>query len=153
EDIDLRLFFHQWHAGLAVTERPQNPGAEAVPSLQFFDRQGTAVHKIFVREASDRAAWQRVVAQWSDPATAVSFEPPAAPEAKAPASVDEAAFGEAWAGMTDTHQFFSLLRRFGVQRQQGFRIVEGRFTRRVENNAVREMLMEAAFEGTPIMVF
>eukprot|EP01036_Dinobryon_divergens_P041078 gene41078-54419_t len=42
---------------------------------------------------------------------------------------------------------------FGLERQQGFRLVEGRYTQRVEKGAVREMLMEAAFDGTPIMVF
>lgn len=153
EDIDLRLFFHQWHAGLAVTERPQNPDVETLPSLQFFDRHGTAVHKIFVRELSDRDAWRRVIAQWSDPAAGVRFEPAAAASAKVAASVDSQAFADAWGAMTDTHQFFPLLRQFGVERRQGFRLVEGRYTRRVDRNALRETLMEAAFEGTPIMVF
>jgi putative hemin transport protein len=154
EDIDLRLFFHQWHAGLAVTERPQNPGTEAPPpSLQFFDKHGTAVHKIFVREQSDHEAWKRVVAQWSDPSASVAFEAAVAAGAKAPVPVDTVAFSEAWGAMTDTHQFFPLLRQFGVERRQGFRLVEGRYTRRVDRNALRETLMEAAFEGTPIMVF
>lgn len=153
EDIDLRLFFHQWHAGLAVTERPQNPETEALPSLQFFDRHGTAVHKIFVREASDREAWKRVIAQWSDPSAAVAFESAAAASTRAPVAVDSSAFADAWSAMTDTHQFFPLLRQFGVERRQGFRLVEGRYTRRVDLNAPREALMEAAFEGTPIMVF
>lgn len=153
EDIDLRLFFHQWHAGLAVTELPQNPGQEALPSLQFFDRHGTAVHKIFVREASDRAAWQAVVARWSDPAAHVGFEPAPAPEAKALARIDAAAFTDAWSAMTDTHQFFPLLRQFGVDRRQAFRLVEGRYARRVDLTAVRDTLHGAAFDGTPIMVF
>lgn len=153
EDIDLRLFFHQWHAGLAVTERPQNPETEALPSLQFFDKHGTAVHKIFVREASDREAWKRVIAQWSDPLAGVNFEAIVAASARAPVAVDSAAFADAWSAMTDTHQFFPLLRQFGVERRQGFRLVEGRYTRRVDRNAPRETLMEAAFDGTPIMVF
>lgn len=153
EEIDLRLFFHQWHAGLAVTERPQNPETEALPSLQFFDKHGTAVHKIFVREASDREAWKRVIAQWSDPLAGVNFEAIVAASARAPVAVDSAAFADAWSAMTDTHQFFPLLRQFGVERRQGFRVVEGRYTRRVDRNALRETLMEAAFDGTPIMVF
>ncbi|QRR35406.1 hemin-degrading factor [Hydrogenophaga sp. YM1] len=153
EDIDLRLFFHQWHAGLAVTEWTQNPGSEALPSLQFFDRHGTAVHKIFLRETSDRAAWRRVVEQWQDPAATPAFEAPASPATETPARVDAKAFSEAWGAMTDTHQFFPLLRQFGVERRQGFRLVEGRYTRRVERGAVRETLTDAAFNGTPIMVF
>lgn len=153
EAIDLRLFFHQWHAGLAVTERPQAPGAEALPSLQFFDRHGTAVHKVFAREQTDRAAWQRVVSAWSDPGASVAFEAAPAAEVKPAAVVDAARFADAWGAMTDTHQFFPLLRQFGVERRQGFRLVEGRYTRRVDRSALRETLMEAAFDGTPIMVF
>ena len=67
--------------------------------------------------------------------------------------MDATAFAAAWGAMTDTHQFFPLLKQFGLERQQGFRLVEGRYTHRVEKAAVRELLMEAAFDGTPIMVF
>lgn len=157
EAIDLRLFFQQWHAGLAVIEQPRNPGPDPLPSLQFFDRHGTAVHKIFAREHSQQDAWRALVAQWSDPGAAVDFDPAsttsAATATPVDPPVDAQAFGEAWDAMTDTHQFFALLRRFGVDRQQGFRLVEGRHTRRVERNAVRDTLVEAAFDGTPIMVF
>jgi len=154
EDIDLRLFFNQWHAGLAVTERPKSHSGPVQPSLQFYDRHGTAVHKIFVREQTDVAAWQQVIARFAEADRAVEFQPPAAAKSPAPApAVDTAAFLSAWGAMTDTHQFFPLLRQFGLERQQGFRLVEGRYTHRVEKGAVRELLVEAAFDGTPIMVF
>ncbi|MCU0931059.1 MAG: hemin-degrading factor [Serpentinimonas sp.] len=158
-DIDLRLFFGQWHAGMAVTELPTQghaagqPDAEILPSLQFFDRNGTAVHKIFPREGTHRAVWKQVVAQWSDPLGVCSFVAPGAPVVAAPVAVDSVAFAQAWGNMTDTHQFFPLLKQFGVERLQGFRLVEGRYTRRVPLNAVRDTLVEAAFDDTPIMVF
>ena len=60
KEIDLRLFFKQWHAGLAVTERNPDADKPASSSLQFFDRYGVAVHKIFLRDNSDRAAWDAV---------------------------------------------------------------------------------------------
>ncbi|WP_066272992.1 hemin-degrading factor [Hydrogenophaga palleronii] len=155
EQIDLRLFFHQWHAGFAVSEALKNTPGMAPPSLQFFDRHGVAVHKIFVREQTDLAAWQRVIAAH----TASDDTPDAvfvAREAAAPPVqplVDANAFAAAWGAMTDTHEFFSLLKRFGLERQQAFRLVEGRYTHRVEHTAVRGLLLEAAFDGTPIMVF
>ncbi|MCW5654760.1 ChuX/HutX family heme-like substrate-binding protein [Hydrogenophaga sp.] len=156
EDIDLRLFFNQWHAGFAVFEALKSqPGEEAPPSLQFFDRHGAAVHKIFVREQTDLAAWRQVVARFEEPARETVFEPPEAVRAPAPVAqdVDAEAFAAAWEAMTDTHQFFGLLKRFGLERQQGFRLVEGRYAHRVVNAAVRELLVEAAFDGTPVMVF
>jgi len=155
KEIDLRVFFKQWHAGMAVTELHPDADKPASSSLQFFDRHGVAVHKIFLREGSDRAAWQAVLAQWQDPqAAAPVFEPPVAAEPKgAEPAVDAAAFAQAWAEMSDVHQFFPILREFGVERQHGLRLVEGRFTRRVAPGSVRQMLMEAAFDNTPIMAF
>ena len=55
--------------------------------------------------------------------------------------------------MQDTHEFFGLLRKFGVERQQSFRVAEGRFTRRAPAAVARHLLQEAAFDGAPIMVF
>ncbi len=52
-DIDLRLFLGRWHVGFAVTL--QKPGG-SLRGFQFFDRHGTAVHKIYLREESDEAA-------------------------------------------------------------------------------------------------
>lgn len=156
EDIDLRLFFGQWHAGFVVRETVANSG-RVQTSLQFYDRHGLALHKIYPREATDAASWAQVIERnLSVEMAPVAFDPPAlapTPIREAPSSLDEDAFAQAWGAMTDTHQFFGLLRQFGLDRQQALRTVEGRFTRRVERPAVREMLMEAAFEGLPIMCF
>ena len=53
-DIDLRLFMAHWHFGFAVNENERK-------SLQFFDRDGTAVHKIYLTEKSDQAAYAALV--------------------------------------------------------------------------------------------
>ncbi len=154
EDIDLRLFFAQWHAGFAVAEGLKSQPGMGTPSLQFFDRHGLAVHKIYVREKTDLGAWQRVIDRFTDAAQAREFVARAQPVAAAPPpEPDVSTFHGAWAEMTDTHQFFGLLRRFGLERQHSFRLAEGRFTQRVEKGAVRALLLEAAFDGTPIMVF
>lgn len=48
--IDLRIFYRNWAAGFAVYE----PTAHGVmKSLQFFDAQGDAVHKVYLRKHSD----------------------------------------------------------------------------------------------------
>jgi len=149
-DIDLRLFFKQWQIAFAVTE-----GAKQ--SLQFFDAQGVAIHKIFCRETTDTAAFASVVARFADDARTpddYSFQPPTPkPAPRADNTVDASGLLTAWAAMQDTHEFFDLLKRFDVERQQSFRLAEGRFTRRVASNAVRAVLHTAAASGTPIMVF
>lgn len=148
EEIDLRLFFNHWHAGFAVTE-----GAST--SLQFFDKHGLAVHKVFAREATDRDALQALIGAHADHGgQPVAFEPPAAKASPRPdGAIDATALSGAWAEMKDTHEFFGLLKKFDVERQQSFRLTEGAFTRRASKSAVRDLLHEAAFDGTPIMVF
>ncbi|MBN8753455.1 MULTISPECIES: hemin-degrading factor [Variovorax] len=154
EAIDLRLFFSRWHAGFAVSEAAANAGVPPSLSLQFFDAQGVAVHKIFARDATDRDAFQSVVASFTAPDEPVAFVPA---EAKAApledSAIDVGGLSDAWRAMQDTHEFFGLLNKFKVERQQSFRLTEGEFTQRAEPSAVRELLQEASFDGTPIMVF
>lgn len=153
EDIDLRLFFSQWHAGFAVSELAPGGTAPSL-SLQFFGPHGGAVHKVFLREASDRAAFQAVAERFADPALAPVFTP-AVPKAapRDDAAIDAPGFLAAWRAMQDTHEFFGLLKNFEVERQQGLRLAEGEFTHRAGREAVRALLHEASFDGTPIMVF
>jgi len=147
DDIDLRLFFSQWHAGLAVTE-----GASM--SLQFFNAHGVAVHKVFARDATDRDAFQSVIYAHADIAQAVTFTPAdPKPAPRADNAIDAAALAAAWGAMQDTHEFFGLLNKFEVERQQSFRLTQGAFTQRADRSAIRDLLNEAAFDGTPIMVF
>ena len=152
-EIDLRLFFNHWHAGLALAEPA---GDAAKTNLQFFDRYGTAVHKILPHEQTDLAQWAHCIAAAADPTQTVIFEPVVPKKIQLPASkegVDAMAFEQAWSAMTDTHDFFGLLKRFGLQRQSAFRLVEGRYSRQLPTTALRELLLESAFDGLPIMCF
>lgn len=154
DDIDLRLFLGQWHGGFAVTEAAANPGNPPSVSLQFFDSGGLAVHKVYTRDASDRDAFESIMTQFSDPSVTVTFgAPKPAPTARLDAGVDTAALTQAWSTMKDTHEFFMLLKKFDVERQQSFRLMEGRFTQAAPLETVGKLLEEAAFDGTPIMVF
>jgi putative hemin transport protein len=154
EDIDLRLFLDRWHAGFAVLEPASSAANPPAQSLQFFDAHGLAVHKIFVRDATDRAAFNTLVTRFTAPDAPAVFtaaEPKPAPQADS--AIDVAGLTEAWAAMTDTHQFFGLLRKHKAERQQALRLVEGRFTERASLAALHRLLDEAAMDGTSIMVF
>lgn len=153
-DIDLRLFFGQWHAGFAVTEAARDRAHPPSLSFQFFDRHGTAVHKVFLRDQGDREAFLRVATAFLEPSLAPLFAPmPAAARGKPDADFDAAALRSDWSAMTDTHQFFGLLRKHGVERQQSFRLVAGSFAQHADAAAIAGLLNEAAFDGVPIMVF
>jgi putative hemin transport protein len=154
EEIDLRIFFSRWHAGFYVFEPANDPKNPASESLQFFDAHGVAVHKVFARPETDREAFRDVANQFTDADKAYAFTPAVPkPAPKPDADIDAAALAQGWSEMKDTHEFFGLIGKAGAERQQAFRLVEGRFTRKAELTIVRKLLDEASMDGTPIMVF
>lgn len=154
EAIDLRLFFSRWHAGFFVFEPAKNSTNPPSQSLQFFDAHGVAVHKVFVRPQTDLEAFSDIVNQFADASQACTFTPAPTKKAADPdAEKDAEGLAQGWSEMTDTHQFFGLINRFGVERQQAMRLVEGRFTERAQLGVVRQLLDEAAMDATSIMVF
>ena len=148
-DIDLRFFLSRWAHGFAL--------AGERPSLQFFDVHGDAVHKIFAVEASDRTAFAAVVARFVDGegGTGRLVPTPREPIAaeKPDGDVDAVGFQAEWLGLTDTHQFFGMLRRHGVSRRQALRLAPAGHAREVGIGAVDTLLTDAATSGLSIMVF
>lgn len=152
--IDLRVFYRQWVHGFAVQERL--PDGSTQRSLQFFDLQGTAVHKVFLRDASDVFAYDDLVRRYAAPAGAAGIDvwPPDDPEPPRPdVDIDVAGFRAAWAAMRDTHEFFSLLKRFDVTRTQGLRLAPPGFTQRLPVGSARQVLQRAAQQAVSVMVF
>lgn len=154
EAIDLRIFLKHWKHGFAVREEARG---RTLHSLQFFDGDGTAVHKVYQTEATDRDAWQRLVARFhaavqSPLLEARTVELPL-PHLLSDDAVDVDALRAGWRAMRDPHDYFALLRRCQVTRTQAVRLAGDEFAHRVDNGAVRVVLESAAQSGLPIMVF
>lgn len=151
-EIDLRLFMQHWAFGFVLDEETRS-GARR--SLQFFDQSGTAIHKIYATATTDRAAFDRLADAFADPeAPAAGFAPPpAAPSEKPDTAIDTAGLHAAWSELRHTHEFFALLRRFGVTRAQAMRLAGPEFARPLAPDAVRETLLRAAAGALPVMVF
>ncbi|TVS13857.1 MAG: hemin-degrading factor [Gammaproteobacteria bacterium] len=152
EGIDLRLFLDHWCHMVAVDDCPQR-GLRA--SLQWFDAGGTAVHKVYLRPESDRGAFDAIVASALSArgAREVAFELPAAMQTLADGDVDRDRLLAEWAGLQDTHDFQSLLRRYRISREQALRLAPPRFARRVSGDALEATLAHAACSDLSIMVF
>lgn len=150
--IDLRVFYRHWAHGFAVSETTK---AGVQRSLQFFDATGTAIHKVFLKPQSDVAAYAALVTRHADAAQAPGLcALPAAPVAEtADAQIDAAGLRRAWSELRDTHDFFGLLKRFGVTRTQGLRLADPRFVQQVEAASAHQLLESAARDGVAIMVF
>jgi putative hemin transport protein len=148
-DIDLRLFFAHWCHGFAVAENEHR-------SLQFFDAAGDAVHKIYLRSASDRRAYADLVFDHAAPQQAPytpQIEPAASPSESPDETVDAPGLRRAWAALQDTHDFFPMLRKFGVTRTQALRLASPEHASTVPNDSVVALLHAAERESVSIMVF
>ena len=154
EGLDLRLFRQRWASAYAVVDE-----ARELFSLQIFGGDGTAYHKTYKR--GDRATFDAFVARHrhdhQNPGQAVDPAPETVE--KPDGAIDRDGMIERWAGLRDTHEFFFLLRQFGVTRTQALRLavnVEGEggaWSRRVSLDAHRQLFAWARDESFPIMIF
>ena len=148
-DIDLRLFMNHWKHCFAVREQKRK-------SLQFFDKSGQAVHKIYLTDASDETAYDKLAERYRHP----SQEPSMEIEAYAPRAleipdegIDWKGFRTAWENLQDTHDFHPMLVRFKVRREQALRRIGADFAYRVGLDSARAILNSARDERCEIMVF
>lgn len=152
EQIDLRIFPNAWAHGFAVEKRD---GDDIRRSLQFFDAAGTAVHKVHLRPSSNLYAYQKLVESLGtdsqEPAIVTIPATIEQPAQDAAASVDE--LRQRWSSLTDTHQFFGMLRSLKLGRQQAMRMVGRDYAWTLENDALPSMFHRAVESGQPIMCF
>lgn len=147
--LDLRLFPHLWHSAFSLTEQTARGERQ---SLQFFDRHGDAVLKVYATENTDMAAWAALIARFTQSAPeSLALAPVEAPQYQA--QPDAAAIEQQWRAMTDVHQFFVLLKQHNISRQQAFRAVSSDLAWQVSNQALRQVLESALQDGNEMMVF
>ncbi|WP_025897980.1 hemin-degrading factor [Sneathiella glossodoripedis] len=152
-DIDLRLFMTHWSHCFAVSEQSK---AGERHSVQFFDKSGTAIHKIYLTNKSEKSAFDSLVDDFrsDDQSRLMEIEAYAEKAAEKPdEEIDWDGFRNAWENLKDTHDFFPMLRKFGVGREQGFRKIGEDFAKQVGTNAARTVLEKARDYNCEIMVF
>ena len=152
--IDLRFPFENWKYAFAV----EQAGRDGKPtrSLQFFDANGTAVHKIYLRNEPGVAVYDKLVANFRLPQQSAELNVLAvAPKAaeKPDAEIDVKEFQLAWKDMTDVHQFAQIMREFHLSREQALRLAPAGVVERVTPAALRTLLENAAKDKVAIMVF
>ena len=148
-DIDLRLFMSQWKSGFAVDENGRK-------SLQFFGANGTAVHKIYLTESSDVAAYERLVKKYEaeEQNAALLIEAAKVPATERPdAELNAEGFQQEWLELKDTHAFHGLLRKYEMSRIQGLRFAPGGYADQITVPSVKKILEQVSADGVEIMVF
>lgn len=152
-DIDLRLFLSGWKSAFALTAETKR-GTQR--SLQFFDGQGTAVHKVYLTESSDLGAWDALLERFAAAEQGTTIDTVAAVEkpAELPDSgIDVLSLRERWATLKDTHHFFALLKNAQVTRTQALRLAGAEWAEPLAIDALPQLFAQAAEQQLPIMVF
>ena len=153
KDIDLRLFMSHWHFGFAVSE---DVASGKRHSLQFFDIDGQAVLKVYLPKDSYLKPYLTLVERFSarDQESLLNTHSlPLGRDNAADEDLDLVNFLTHWENLKDTHHFFGLLHEFGVGRRQSMRLAEGKFTRRLVNDCLVELLANAVKDQISIMCF
>lgn len=149
EEIDLRLFMQNWYCAFALEEKGRS-------SLQFFDAQGVAVHKIYATERTDATAWAALVERFRDPQPApleLRMEAATTVTQEQPQNFDREAFRRDWAELKDVHDYHGMLRRHGLSRTRALREIGDKWSRELVPEALCEALQKAADRSLEIMIF
>ena len=153
EDINLRIFLNHWHSGFAVSEETRS-GVRR--SLQFYDVDGTAVHKVYLREESNDEAFDALVGKYlhTDQSAGQRILPRAKPPTDRPdEEIDRVVLRDRWQALQDVHDFHAMLQELGAGRVQAFRLVGDDVAYRVDKDSFRTALENAAVSETPVMIF
>lgn len=153
-DIDQRIFLGHWDKAFAVIETSEQGTRK---SLQFFGKDGLAIHKIYLTKDSNEAAFDALVEKYksenqSPEETVIPIVPNY--DEKQDSDIDVEGFQNAWTALKDTHEFFGMLRKFGVTRTQALRLAPSEYyAQKLSNEASVKLLEKAAEKKVPIMVF
>ena len=146
DPIDLRIFTAAIQSIWAVSELGRC-------SLQFFDRAGRALHKIYCTERTNMLAYQALVEDFLAPANTWPLCADS-PGEVLNSSVDQPqVLRRAWLALQDTHEFHGLIRRFKVSRVAAFKAVGTDLAQRIEIEAVEAILADTATRAMPLMCF
>lgn len=144
-DIDLRVFLSRWRFALAL-------GGDR-PSLQFFDPDGAAVHKIFSTDATNRVAWEALVARHAEAGGTPPESAPPPRTATPDGDVDANALRQDWLALKDTHDFIRLLGAHKATRRQAFALAGDDLAQALPVSSGSAALRLAAERDVKVMVF
>ena len=156
-NIERLCFFSDvWNQELRLFKRAIIVVEGDKKSLQFFGKDGLALHKIYVTKYSNTEAFDSLVEKYKaeDQNQEFVFEALAPKAAEKPdAEIDVESFRKAWSELKDTHDFFSMTKKFGVSRTQALRLASDEFVKKIDPKKVVTLLETAAERHLPIMVF
>lgn len=148
--LDTRYFLENWKHAYAVNENGRL-------SLQFFDAQGTAAHKIYMQEHSHLSAYHQLVADFRTPQQRqhlhVERAVPDQPKSLADQTLDISSLRHAWANIRDVHEGNRIIKNLGGNRQAIYRALGSDYAQLLPSSTVETLLNALAEQQIPLMLF
>ena len=156
--IDLRFLLGCWGSVFAIEDKVSEKVVKdgLLRSIQFFDKQGVAVHKVYLMDNSNKEAWNAFLANFKDPeqVSTLYVEPkPIVDITVSDEQVNVAEFQNSWSELKDTHHFAKLLKDYKLTRTQGLRLVESKWAEPLAVEFLPEIFERASASKQKIMVF
>src|SRR5262245_37894285 len=145
--IDVRPAFERWCVGYAGH-------AGGTRQLAFYDRSGTAVHKVFVVDESRNDAWEALARRHAHPVQSPVEHLPPTPKVRTrpDAGIDGAALRTGWGALRAFEGVDALLTAHRVTRLQGLRLLTSRWAVSLPPTSLTRVLRQAALDATPMTI-
>ncbi|MCE1848530.1 hemin-degrading factor, partial [Enterobacter hormaechei] len=111
-ELDLRIFFGHWSSVFYLVEPAKNGMRH---SIQFFDHQGDALHKVYATGNTDMTAWEALIEKYqTEDNPALVIKPIEEITYSTLTNELKAQLDEEWRAMTNVNQFFTLLKNHNL---------------------------------------
>jgi len=151
-NIDLRIFNWVWAHAFAVTK---TDGEAIRRSLQYFDKSGEAIHKVHLRPESNLEAYEKIVVDFriEDQSQDFVAQPFTKLATGRTEGFDVTELRDHWSQMTDTHEFFMMLRKLDIDRRAAVRSVGPDFAWKLADGVAAEFFAKAVESQVNLMCF
>ena len=152
--IETRVFFRSWAFGFAAETQT---GHGSMKNLQFFDKGGNAITKIYLQPEGNAEAFDVIVKNFTaaEQKLEISDEIQALPlpQYADASAVNQAEFRAEWLAIKDTHEFFGLLRKYKLNRVDACKLAGSDLAYTFDKSKLEGILTDCAKNYLPIMVF
>jgi len=146
--LDTRYFLDRWGFAFAVQEGERN-------SLQFFDWQGQAIHKLFMLEGSNMVAYEAFINKYKlqDQLGLIKVLPaPTKPTVPLPER-NQTRIQQRWSGIKDVHEGNHIIKQYGHNKATAYADLGIDYAQPLSTDSVEKLLRLVANQSHPIILF
>lgn len=146
---DTRYFLEQWHFAFAVNENDRL-------SLQFFDQQGIAAHKIYMVKESNIDAYHALVEKYQMPEQLMDLgidHDSLEQGVDKTVAIDAEKLRERWANIQNVHEGNRIIKAHNNQRIDIYKALGEEYARQLSTDSVEKLLNLLSESGHGCMIF